>query len=269
MADLIQSNRDRRASARGPGAGFTLIELLVVIAIIALLAAMLLPALAKAKESGRSAVCRNNLRQLALGTLMYADEHLDFLPWSGGVDRNLDPDWVWGGQPSGETENPRNWTRPPLTYGHHAEAGSIFTYVMGLPRVRPRGAARNTDFYTNSFAVYRCPSTGLIGRALRVTYSMNGSIDREDRSPRGVRVTAVRNPTQKFLYASEDPKTMHNAAFHPGTGASAIKGRFVVHNGRVNMGFLDGHIEALRHRTILDILGSTRLAQLYFDPHAP
>jgi prepilin-type N-terminal cleavage/methylation domain-containing protein/prepilin-type processing-associated H-X9-DG protein len=66
--------------------GFTLIELLVVIAIIAILAAILFPVFARAREKARSASCQSNLKQLALGMMMYKDDYDSKFPGGMGVD---------------------------------------------------------------------------------------------------------------------------------------------------------------------------------------
>jgi prepilin-type N-terminal cleavage/methylation domain-containing protein len=94
----IQTSIDKRE-------GFTLIELLVVIAIIAILAAMLLPALASAKKKATRTACLNNNKQLCLAEQMYVNDNNDFFPW---------PDWA------NDAAAPAGWlykTLPPQ-YSH-------------------------------------------------------------------------------------------------------------------------------------------------------
>lgn len=273
--------RPSRTVTTGNGA-FTLIELLVVIAIIAILASLLLPSLAKAKEAGRSTVCKSNLKQISYGMIMYADDNEDYLPWAGNIDRNLEPDWVWGGDNSSIPPSDREMRQPKFAI--HAEAGSIFTYVTGMERVLPRRSRgnrnnNNVDWYTNSFAVYRCPSSGQVGRFRRVTYSMNVYLDKDKSVPdsgghrsskKGVKTTEVINPSSKLMVMDETPETMRNASFTP--SGSSVKAQIVNHGERMNFAYIDSHVDSLRREKILEIqskrrtrAGNTQLLQ-FFDP---
>src|SRR5207302_8529479 len=78
----------RRHSMRSPRRGFTLIELLVVIAIIAILAAILFPVFARAREAARKTTCLSNLKNIGLAALMYVQDYDEQFPYLMMDDRN-------------------------------------------------------------------------------------------------------------------------------------------------------------------------------------
>ena len=129
-------DQNRRSFPRGKGA-FTLIELLVVIAIIAILAALLLPSLKSAKEQSMGIKCMSNMRQMALGWRMYAQDNKEQMVFSSagatGVDA-VNNKYAWTQQEEDFSDNAYNYD-PTVDI----TTGPLYPYI-------------------NSFLVYRCPA---------------------------------------------------------------------------------------------------------------
>ncbi len=145
--------------------GFTLIELLVVIAIIAILMAILMPTLNRAKEQGKRAACLNNLRQLQLAWILYADENEDKIV-NGEADEGNDGQCI---MKTGRHTNEMWWTGDDCAGGYMQ--GAQLAEDMQIRAIKA-GALYP---YVKNENLYRCP-TGVRGemRTYSIVDSMNG-----------------------------------------------------------------------------------------------
>jgi prepilin-type N-terminal cleavage/methylation domain-containing protein/prepilin-type processing-associated H-X9-DG protein len=140
-----------------PKAGFTLIELLVVIAIIAILAAMLLPALAKAKAKAQQAACLSNAKQWGLADTMYVDENNNTFP----RPRYLKNGEYGGYAASNDADNPA-WLSilgyHNLSKGDDVWFNALPSYVANKPMYVWAQSAANIALFRDAKTIFTCPT---------------------------------------------------------------------------------------------------------------
>ena len=206
------------------GSGFTLIELLVVIAIIAILAAMLLPALSKAREKGRQAVCMGNLKQITLSFLMYAEDYEGYFPPAVYYpDASSEIGWDFA---TDDYVSYRPGTIGQYITGRVFECPSRFKLnSLGRPFT---GYAYNTSYIGGYYGVW-FPQPKPSAKISQV------------RNPSGTVIVA-----DSAIWSTYTNELLANNYFYapldPNYYGPYIHSR---HNGFANVAFCDGHVEAI------------------------
>jgi prepilin-type N-terminal cleavage/methylation domain-containing protein/prepilin-type processing-associated H-X9-DG protein len=217
----------------GAVAGFTLIELLVVIAIIGILAALLLPTLGRSKAKAEGFTCANNLRQLSVAWLLYADENEDLLVNNHGVPETLARRQTWA-------NNVEDWV--------DGDDNTNLVYLSD---------SKFGPYANRATQIYKCPSDrepALNGQRIR-TMSMNAQVGNPGELTNRFNPTYVQffkkveipNASGIFVFLDEHCDTLNDGFFVNRLDDYAwgnLPGSY--HNGAVNLSFVDGHGESHR-----------------------
>jgi len=249
---------------------FTLIELLVVVAILALLVAILLPSLARARRSAKRVVCMNNLHALGLAVHCYEAAYKDVLPWEGYAE---------GDRPIrhlGRWEDSSQWFNACLTYaGYPAYCKMQKADMAGrsrlpregdqsllvCPESAPAVAGPKDDLVKDGYFMLwglNAEGTGLDRRRTFWSYGYNTELDAglEDRHSDGrVTLSYVRRPSETPILAEKLMRPdEHVPPFSTSIGQSAVHWRFFTtrHSNGGFLLFLDNHVAFFTLRELLD-----------------
>ena len=197
---------------------FTLIELLVVIAIISILASMIFPSFARAREMARRSSCASNMKQLGLGFIQYIQDYDERYPGAGQYQK-----WGNGGHWVGGTND---------TDG--GDAGKLATLATGAATGKRANIAGGAIYtYIKSEQIYICPSNADGGRK-GLTYGMNCALG-------GSSEVAVQETSLTALLLDED--RADDGFIFAANSDTSTDTMTSIHNGGGNVLFVDGHVK--------------------------
>ena len=210
-------NRTVATPRRAPG--FTLIELLVVIAIIAILAAILFPVFAKARENARRASCSSNEKQIGLGLMQYTQDYDETLPVAAPTNHN-------GENPNDGKDIDASWRQKIQPY---IKSTQLFTCPSNSSNKIP------SDAFSPSFP------------AINQSYLINGNIYLNGNVPGGMSIASIQSPATSIMVCEGPSSGANYSGVEVNTTWTGQQIRwFSGHLTTMNLLFCDGHVKALK-----------------------